>query len=117
MSNLSSKATVRQEVLIKIAANGNIPFERSTNGSTNYFGINTFNEHVMRERLPKDAYKKLRDTIASLETLTVMGRFGVDATGQQIRHFALVTQWQNGNLEVVGPADMEGIKSVAPIFK
>lgn len=61
--------------------------------------------------------QKLRDAIASLETLTVMGRFGVDSTGQQIRHFALVTQWQNSRLEVVGPSDMEGIKSVAPIFK
>lgn len=61
--------------------------------------------------------QKLRDALASLETLTIMGRYGVDSTGQQIRHFALVTQWQNSVLEVVGPADMEAVKSVAPIFK
>jgi len=61
--------------------------------------------------------EKLRDSLASLETLTVLGRYGVDATGQQTRHFSLVTQWQNGTLEVVGPADMETVKSVAPVFK
>lgn len=61
--------------------------------------------------------QKLRNTLSSLDTLTIMGRYGVDSTGMQIRHFALVTQWQNETLEVVGPADMEGIKSVPPIFK
>lgn len=61
--------------------------------------------------------QKLRDTLASLDTLTVLGRYGVDATGQQIRHFALVTQWQNSTLEVVGPAAMNAINIVAPVFK
>jgi branched-chain amino acid transport system substrate-binding protein len=61
--------------------------------------------------------KRLRDALASLDIMTVMGRYGVDSTGMQIRHFALVTQWQKGNLEVVGPADMDAIKIIPPIFK
>lgn len=61
--------------------------------------------------------KKLRDTLASLDIMTVLGRYGVDSTGMQIRHFALVTQWQNSQLEVVGPADMAAINIVAPVFK
>lgn len=61
--------------------------------------------------------QKLRDALATLETITVLGRYGVDSTGQQIRHFALVTQWQNGSLEVVGPKDMESVNSAPPVFK
>lgn len=61
--------------------------------------------------------QKLRDALATLETVTVLGRYGVDSTGQQIRHFALVTQWQDGQLKVVGPADMEAVNSVPPLFK
>jgi branched-chain amino acid transport system substrate-binding protein len=61
--------------------------------------------------------QKLRDSLSSLDTLTVLGRYGVDSTGQQIRHFALVVQWQDTNLEVVGPADLQGIKSIAPVFR
>jgi glutamine synthetase len=35
-----------------------------TNGnSSSYFGINTFNDKVMREKLPKEVFSKLRDTI------------------------------------------------------
>ena len=61
--------------------------------------------------------QKLRDALATLETVTVLGRYGVDSTGQQIRHFALVTQWQDGKLKVVGPADMEAVNSVPPLFE
>ena len=61
--------------------------------------------------------KKLRDALASLDIMTVLGRYGVDSTGMQIRHFALVTQWQNSQLEVVGPADMAAINIIAPVFK
>jgi len=60
--------------------------------------------------------QKVRDALASLDILTVLGRYGVDSTGQQIRHFGLVTQWQNGNLEVVGPVDIKTVKSVPPVF-
>ena len=49
--------------------------------------------------------------------MTVLGRYGVDSTGMQIRHFALVTQWQDSKLEVVGPADMKAINIIPPVFK
>jgi len=61
--------------------------------------------------------QRLRDALATLETVTVLGRYGVDSTGQQIRHFALVTQWQNGTLKVVGPSDVKSVNSVPPVFK
>lgn len=61
--------------------------------------------------------EKLRQALLSLDTLTVMGRYGVDSTGQQIRHFALITQWQDSKLVVVGPQNLKSIKAVAPVFQ
>lgn len=60
--------------------------------------------------------KALRDALASLDTLTIFGRYGVDPTGQQIRHFSLVTQWQNGTLEIVAPTGLDAVETVPAIF-
>lgn len=60
---MSATNSTRHEVLMKIATNSKVPFEKSKSTTTEQFGINTFNDRVMRERLPKDAYIKLRDTI------------------------------------------------------
>ena len=57
---------------------------------------------------------KVRDILSSLDTITIMGRYGVDNFGVQIRHLSLVIQWQNGQKEVVGP---ENIKTVDAILK
>jgi len=57
---------------------------------------------------------KVRDILSSLDTITIMGRYGVDSLGVQIRHLSLVIQWQNGKKEVVGP---EEIKTVDAIIK
>ncbi len=66
-----SKPTVREEVLIKIASNGKIPIDPNPERPTEHFGSNTFNDKVMREHLPKDVYKKLRDTISKGEKLDI----------------------------------------------
>ena len=62
----STKSNIRQQVLVKIASNGKVPFEQVTTSSASYFGMNTFNDDVMRTKLPKDTYKKLRDTIKKI---------------------------------------------------
>lgn len=59
----SKSMLLRQEVLLKVASNGKIPHETSGVSYSSLFGLNTFNEKVMREKLPKDVYQKLRDTI------------------------------------------------------
>ncbi|HPG41817.1 MAG TPA: glutamine synthetase III [bacterium] len=66
-----SNSNPRQSVLLKIAANGHINFEPQKMTNSSRFGENTFNDHVMRERLPKDVYKKLRDTIKKGEKLDI----------------------------------------------
>lgn len=60
---MSGNNSIRQEVLLKIAANSKVTFDETYVSATSQFGVNTFNDKVMRERLPKDAYRKLRDTI------------------------------------------------------
>lgn len=57
---------------------------------------------------------RLRDTFSAMDTMTVIGRYGVDKTGMQIRHFPLIIQWQEGRKRVVWP---EKLKETDPIFK
>jgi glutamine synthetase len=71
------------------------------NGSSD-FGINTFNDKVMRERLPKDTYRKLRDTIRTGEKLdmsianTVAHAMKEWAISKGITHFTHWFQPQTG---------------------
>ena len=50
--------------------------------------------------------ERLRDTLSSLDAMTVMGRYGVDRDGKQIRHFAVTVQWQKGKKEIVAPQEL-----------
>jgi branched-chain amino acid transport system substrate-binding protein len=52
-------------------------------------------------------HHKLRDYIASLDTVTVIGRFKVDHTGKQVGHNSIIIQWQNGKKEIVWPQKMQ----------
>ena len=102
MPNHSAGNSSRHEVLLRIAANGKIPYESPKESSTSYFGINTFTEKVMRERLPKDAYKKLRDTIKSGKKLdmsianTIAHAMKEWAISKGVSHFTHWFQPQTG---------------------
>jgi branched-chain amino acid transport system substrate-binding protein len=50
--------------------------------------------------------QKLRQALAGLDTLTILGRYGVDPTGMQLRQFPLTMQWQKGRKEVVWPEEL-----------
>lgn len=58
--------------------------------------------------------KKIRDVLSAMDTMTILGRYGVDKTGMQIKHFNLIIQWQNGKKEVVWP---EELRTAKPVFK
>ncbi len=58
--------------------------------------------------------EKIREMLSSIDTMSIIGRYGVDRTGMQIKHFSLVTQWQNGKKEVVWP---EELRTAKPIFR
>ncbi|MBN1996321.1 glutamine synthetase III [candidate division KSB1 bacterium] len=64
MSKIVPSGTVRQNILVEITKIGTEPWTGNNRESgVGSFGVNTFNDQVMRERLPKDVYVKLRDTI------------------------------------------------------
>lgn len=58
--------------------------------------------------------KKVREILSAMDTMTIIGRYGVDRTGMQIRHFNLIIQWQKGKKEIVWP---EELRTAQPIFK
>jgi len=51
--------------------------------------------------------EKLRDYIAALNTVTVLGRFKVDPAGVQVGHNSFIIQWQDGKKEIVWPQKMQ----------
>ncbi|MFH2092843.1 MAG: amino acid ABC transporter substrate-binding protein [Pseudomonadota bacterium] len=55
----------------------------------------------------------LRNMLSQMDTMTLIGRYGVDNNGKQLRHFPLIIQWQQGQKKVVWP---EQIKTADPIF-
>jgi branched-chain amino acid transport system substrate-binding protein len=58
--------------------------------------------------------KKIRDVLATMDAMSIIGRYGVDDNGMQIKHFPINIQWQNGEKKVVWP---EEIAKAAPIIQ
>ena len=58
--------------------------------------------------------ERINRILFSLDTMSVIGRFGVDRTGKQIKNFTLVTQARNGTIEVVWP---QSLKTDEPVFE
>ena len=57
---------------------------------------------------------RIRQAFSELQTHTVIGRYLVDPTGVQVKHFALTIQWQKGKKEIVWP---EEVATAKPILK
>ncbi|MDP2277624.1 MAG: amino acid ABC transporter substrate-binding protein [Nitrospirota bacterium] len=58
--------------------------------------------------------EKIRVILSSMDAISILGRYGVDKRGMQIKHFNLIIQWQNGKKKVVWP---EELKTANPIFR
>lgn len=56
--------------------------------------------------------EKIKNYIASLDTVTVIGRFKVDSKGKQVGHNPILIQWQDGKKEIVWPQVMQTSKPV-----
>ncbi|MEN8190422.1 MAG: amino acid ABC transporter substrate-binding protein, partial [Thermodesulfobacteriota bacterium] len=50
--------------------------------------------------------KKIRDTLSSMNYVSIIGRYGVDKTGLQTRHFPINIQWQQGTKKIVWPEEL-----------
>lgn len=58
--------------------------------------------------------EKIRGILSSLDMMTLLGRYGVDRTGMQIRFFHLTTQWVNGRNEIVWPHELQTAEPKIP---
>jgi len=65
MPTKSISAELRKQVLVAIANNGAVDRMAEFENASSYYGVNTFSNQVMREKLPKDIYEKLIRTINS----------------------------------------------------
>lgn len=54
--------------------------------------------------------RRVAEALAGLDTVSVIGRFGVDKRGMQIRHFPVVIQWQQGRKQIVWPREMATVE-------
>lgn len=57
--------------------------------------------------------EKIRNTLALIDTVTILGRYKVNSKGLQIRHQNLIIQWQNGKRKILWPYSL---KNAEPIF-
>lgn len=58
--------------------------------------------------------EKIRDSLAAMDAISITGRYGVERTGLQLKHFNFIIQWQKGKKEIVWP---EEIRTARPVFK
>ncbi|WP_040333587.1 amino acid ABC transporter substrate-binding protein [Candidatus Magnetobacterium casense] len=58
--------------------------------------------------------KKIRHLLSKMNTMSILGKYGVDSTGMQIKHFTITIQWQNGRKEVVWPKEL---MTSTPVFE
>lgn len=47
--------------------------------------------------------EKVRQALLNMNTMTIIGRFALNRSGKQLKHQIYLTQWQNGQLEIVWP--------------
>jgi branched-chain amino acid transport system substrate-binding protein len=59
-------------------------------------------------------HDKVRAALYSLDTVTVFGRFKVDATGKQIGKHGYAVQWINGNRDIILPPEDATAKLIYP---
>lgn len=58
--------------------------------------------------------EKIRVILLSMDALNIIGRYGVDKRGMQVKHFNFIIQWQDGKKKTVWP---EELKTSDPIFR
>lgn len=56
----------------------------------------------------------IRDILSNMDITSIVGRYGVDETGMQIRHFPVIVQWQAGKKEIVWPKEL---RTAEPVFQ
>ncbi len=58
--------------------------------------------------------EKIREMLSTMDVMSILGRYGVDRTGMQIRQFPVIVQWQKGKKEIVWPKEF---RTADPVFE
>ncbi|MBF0345524.1 MAG: amino acid ABC transporter substrate-binding protein [Nitrospirae bacterium] len=58
--------------------------------------------------------KQIKHLLSTMNTTSILGKYGVDSTGMQIKHYTITIQWQNGKKEIVWPKELMTSK---PVFE
>jgi len=58
--------------------------------------------------------EKVREMLSKLDTVTLVGRYGVDERGVQIRQRPVIYQWQNGRKRVIWPESLSTARLLFP---
>jgi len=82
-----------------------------------YHAATAFATGIILERAVRKAggidREKLTEALSTLDTMSIIGRYGVDRTGMQIRQFPVIIQWQKGRKEIIWP---EELQTADPVF-
>jgi branched-chain amino acid transport system substrate-binding protein len=84
----------------------------STEASGGYAAGQVLGEALKQAGSPEP--DKLRAALRELDTVTVFGRYKVDASGRQVGKSAYVVQWIDGTRQVVLPEELAGRKPAFP---
>lgn len=94
------------------------PFRKKYNIKPSYHAAIAFAACQILETAIKKTHsfdrKKIRDVLSTMDAMSIIGRYGVDNNGMQVKHFPINVQWQKGVKKVVWP---EEIAKVAPIIQ
>jgi branched-chain amino acid transport system substrate-binding protein len=95
-----------------------LPFRKKYNTQPSYHAAIAFAACQILETAIRKTHsldrEKIRDVLATMDAMSVIGRYGVDNNGMQIKHFPINVQWQNGVKKVVWP---EEVAKAAPIIQ
>jgi len=105
-SEISEK---HKKIMLACAASGEVIWER---GYRYVFGVYALANRYfigLLDIMARNGHQSLSliYNSASPFTVTVIGRFKVDASGKQIGHNPILIQWQSGNKEIVWPTKMQ----------
>jgi len=93
-------------------------FIKAYGAEPSYHAANAYAAGEIMERAIRKAGSlnrdKIRDYLSKSSMTTIIGRYGVDKSGRQIKHFPLIIQIQRGKKEIVWP---QGIATAKPVFK
>lgn len=89
-------------------------FDRSLFSAAGGYGAGQVLEETVTKVGSLDR-EKIRDALASLDMITVYGRYKVDKDGLAIGHKMLLVQWQKEKKEIVWPEAYATAKLIFPI--